>query len=235
MFADEIRRAVEASPRVKLPELAAVLWRAYGEGQVTEAEAESLSALIELKRIPPEKPVGAPRKAVGSRPRSDASMERRRRWAASGRIPPQIAAQFTLAEQAVLSVVTMETGKRGDCRLTHDHVAALAGVSRSTVKATLRRARDLGLVTIEERRSTAWRNLSNIVQIVSREWQAWMRLARREPAPGGGVKSPTTTNTKGFRKGEQAAPPSHVLNTATSRCRTHSGVSSYDSGHAVRS
>ncbi|WP_393958844.1 transcriptional regulator [Methylorubrum sp. POS3] len=194
---------------MKLPELAAVLWRAYGEGQVTEAEAESLSALIELKRIPPEKPVAAPRRPVGSRPRSDASMERRRRWAASGRLPPAIAAQFTLAEQAVLSVVTVETVKRGDCRLTHDHIAALAGVSRSTVKATLRRARDLGLVTIEERRSTAWRNLPNIARVVSREWQAWMRLVRREPTGGGGVKSSATTDTRGLRRGRQVASVTH--------------------------
>lgn len=31
MFADEIRRAVEAAPRVKLPEVAAVLWRAFAD------------------------------------------------------------------------------------------------------------------------------------------------------------------------------------------------------------
>lgn len=201
MFADEIRRAVEASPRVELPKLSALLWRALAEGQVTEAEAEALSAEIEARKVPPPKLVGAPRRAVGSRPRTDASMERRRRWAASGRLPPQIAAQFTLAEQAVLSVVTTETVKRGDCRLTHDHIAALAGVSRSTVKAALRRARDLGMVTIEERRSTAWRNLPNIVRIVAREWQAWMRLARREMTSGGGVKSSTTTNTRALREG----------------------------------
>jgi hypothetical protein len=39
---------------------------------------------------------------------------RRRRWAASGYLPPQIAARFTLAEQSVLSVISkqhMEHGK----------------------------------------------------------------------------------------------------------------------------
>ena len=40
MFADEIRRAAEAAPRCKLPDVAALLWRAFGAGQVTEAEAE---------------------------------------------------------------------------------------------------------------------------------------------------------------------------------------------------
>ncbi|MBL7590008.1 transcriptional regulator, partial [Escherichia coli] len=41
MFADEIRLAAEAAPRVKLPEVLTLLWRAYGAGQVTEAEAEA--------------------------------------------------------------------------------------------------------------------------------------------------------------------------------------------------
>lgn len=40
MFVDEIRRAIEASPRMKLPEVAALLWRAFGVGQITEAQAE---------------------------------------------------------------------------------------------------------------------------------------------------------------------------------------------------
>lgn len=194
MFADEIRRAAEAAPRVKLPEVTALLWRAFGAGQITEAEAEELSALIENRRAVPTLPE-ATRRCVGSRPRTDASMERRRRWAASGRLPPAIATRFTLAETAVLAVVTVETGKRGDCRMTLEHIAAVAGVSRSTVKAALRQARTLGFLTIEERRQSAWRSLSNVVRIVSREWLAWMRLARRASEPEGGVKSSTPTST----------------------------------------
>jgi hypothetical protein len=193
MFADEIRRAVEAAPRFKLPDVAALLWRAFGAGQVTEAEAEALSTLIETRKMVPAATAPA-RRPVGSRPRTDASMERRRRWAASGRIPPQIACRFTLAEQAVLAVVAVETVKRGDCRLYHDNIAALAGVSKSTVRVTLRRARDLGFVTIEERRSSAWRNLSSIVRIVAREWQAWNRLTRRSSGQGGGAISGRVAN-----------------------------------------
>ena len=202
-YAEEIRRQAEAAPRAGLPAVTAALWRAFGEGQVTEAEAEALSNLIETRRAPetgtpaaaPDRP-GSARRRVGSRPRTDASMERRRRWAAAGRLPPQLAARFTLAEAAVLAVVAAEAAKRGDCRLCHEHVAAVAGVSRTTVKATLRRARDLGLITIEERRAGAWRNLSNVVRIVSREWQAWMRLARRSPGARGGVESAPPTNTQ---------------------------------------
>jgi hypothetical protein len=181
LFADEIRRAVEASPRVRLPELAALLWRAFGQGQVSEAEAEEISARIEARKVVPAAAPAAAR--VGSRPRTDASMERRRRWASSGRLPPQLAARFTLAEQAVLAVVAAEVLKRGDLRLCHEAVAAIAGVSRSTVRATLRRARDLGLVEVEERRLTPWKSLPSIVRIVSAAWKAWNRLARRGRGP----------------------------------------------------
>jgi hypothetical protein len=193
MFADEIRRTVMAAPRVELPKVSALLWKAYAAGQVTEDEASELSELIEARKvIPVSKP--APRR-VGSRPRSSESMERRRRWVASGRLPPGIAARFTMAEAAVLAVVAVEVAKRGACTLTIGHIAALAGVSETTVRNALREARGLGLLTIEERRLTAWRNASNVVRIVSAEWQAWLRLGASQ---GGGCKSvnPTITDSR---------------------------------------
>ena len=72
--------------------------------------------MIEARRVcadiglPAPDRVGRPRRAVGSRPRTDTSMERRRRWAASGRLPPALAARFTLAEQAVLAMVAGRDG-----------------------------------------------------------------------------------------------------------------------------
>src|SRR6185436_20788806 len=113
MFAEQLRRAVEASPRVELARVAQLLWKAYAAGQVSEAEAQALSDLIEARRALPaaQKPL---QRRLGSRPRSPASMERRRRWAASGCLPPQIAARFTLAEQSVLAVIAAENRKRGD-------------------------------------------------------------------------------------------------------------------------
>ena len=183
MFADEIRVAVMAAPRVKLPDVAAVLWRAYADGLVSEAEAEGLSALIEDRKVVPAASVAAAalRKAVGSRPRSDESLERRRRWAASGRLPPALAARFTPGEIAVLAVVAAEVCRRGDCRLAVGHLAAVAGVSETLVRNALREARALGLVTLEERRVTAWRNDTNVVRIVSAEWSSWLKLAKGRP------------------------------------------------------
>src|SRR3954454_22838552 len=126
MFHDQLRRAVEASPRAELPAISALLWKAYAAGTVSESDAADLSAAIEARKALPAAPKPVQRR-FGSRPRSDASMERRRRWAVSGCLPPQIAAKFTLAEQSVLAVVSAEVRQSAACTLTIGHIAAVAG------------------------------------------------------------------------------------------------------------
>ena len=114
-------------------------------------------------------------------------------------LPPSLASQFTAAETAVLAVIAAEVLRHSACTLTIGHLAALAGVSETTVRNALRAARGLGLLTLEERRLTAWRNAPNVVRIVSREWQAWLRLrAPKGRALGGGCKlvHPTPTQEK---------------------------------------
>lgn len=194
MFADGIRRAAEAAARVELPAVSAAMWKAFAAGHVSEDEAEALSALIEAKKAVPVPAKAAPRR-IGSRPRTDVSLERRRRWAASGRLPPAIALQFTQGEVAVLAVVAVEVAKHGRCALAQGHLAAVAGVSVSTVKRAMRVARDLGLVEIEVRRVSAFRNDTNLVSVLSREWLAWMRLTRQ----GGGGQLGAGTNTHAYR------------------------------------
>src|SRR3954469_25902058 len=133
MFVEQLRRAVEGSPRVELVKGAGPLWRAYAAGHVTEAEAQSLSDMIEARRAIPAPPP-RPRLRVGSRPRTPESLARRRRWVAGGLLPPALAARFTLAETAVLAVIAGEVVRHGRCTLVIEHIAALAGVGRSTVK-----------------------------------------------------------------------------------------------------
>ncbi len=178
MFVEQLRRAVEASPRCELTKVSALLWKAYAAGQVSEAEASALSEAIELRKaLPaPQKPV---QRRFGSRPKTPASLERRRRWASAGALPPALASRFTLAEQAVLAVVSSEHQKQGRCTLPIDHIAALAGVGRTTVKNALREAQRQGLAGIQERRVSAWRNATNVVTITSTEWCSWLRMRRR--------------------------------------------------------
>ena len=197
MFADQLRAAITAAPRAELPTLSSLLWKAYAAGHVTEAEASEVSEAIAFKQALPAAPKPVPRRLIGSRPRSPGHMERRRRWAASGCLPPALAARFTLAEQAALAVVAAEHRRRGDCRLTNKEIADVAGVSITTVKNALRAARTINLISVEERRLSAFRNAPNIVRIVSPEWRAWLRL-------GGGGKSVPPSPTR--YKNQQARP-----------------------------
>jgi len=178
MFADQLRRAIEAAPRVKLADLSTGLWKTWGAGGVSDDEAQDLAQLIEARKaLPPtQKPV---QRRVGSRPRSPASMERRRSWAASGHLPPQLAARFTVGEIAVLAVIATEVRTKGSCRLHNGHLAALAGVSVTVAKNAIREARELGLLHVQERRLTAWRNDSNVITVRDPAWNAWLRLRRR--------------------------------------------------------
>ena len=211
MFVEQLRRAVEASPCAELPTVSALLWKAYAAGQVSEAEASALSEAIELKRAIPaaEKPV---QRRFGSRPKTPASLERRRRWAASGALPPALAARFTTAETAVLAVIAAEHVKQGRCVLTLDHIAALAGVGRSTVKRAMRAAQGLGFVRIEERRLSAWRNAPNVVTITSSEWTTWLRMRRRGVGSNSGLpripesKKGTSAQRDGLRAAKGQGP-----------------------------
>src|SRR3954462_10828530 len=221
MFVDELRRAVEASPRVELARVAQLLWKAYAAGQVTEAEASELSDFIESRRALPAaaKPAKPAQRRLGSRPRSPASMERRRRWAASGCLPPALAARFTLAEQAALAVVAAEHRKRGDCRLTNQEIADVAGVSITTVKNALRAARTINLLSVEERRLSAFRNAPNIVRIVSPSWRAWLRL---EGGGKSGPRSPTSYKNQRARPAKPArAAPTPMRGRAPHDQREH--------------
>jgi|EndMetStandDraft_5_1072996.scaffolds.fasta_scaffold10658_1 hypothetical protein len=204
MFANQLRDAIDRSPRAELAKLSAQLWKAYAAGLVTEEQASALSAGIEARKALPalQKPI--PRR-LGSRPRTGASMERRRRWAASGAMPPALAARFTLGEQAVLAVVAAEHLRHGRCTLVNDHIAALAGVSRATVKRALRAGQGLGFVRIKERREAAWRNAPNVVTIVSPEWGAWLKRRRKGSFWGVGFK-PDFPRLQEKKKAAELAP-----------------------------
>ncbi len=163
-------------------------------------------ALVES--TPDAKRAGKPVQArVGARPRTAASVERRRSLASQGWFPPAIAARFTVGEQAALAVVAQEVARHGSCCLFIEKIAVLAGVTRSTIKRALKEAHALGMIRIEERRLTGWRNDANVVSILDPAWLAWLRMrgrgegSRKEPARN------TKIQRKGFRSEEAAQAP----------------------------
>lgn len=198
MFVNELRHAIEAAPRCRLSEVAKVLWSAVAGGQIDEIDAEQLSNLIDARRV---LPMPVPARKSGTKPRTPTSIERRRRWAASGALPVGLAARFTVAEQAALAVVAGEVAAHGRCDLYVGHIAGLAGVSETVVRNALRAAKKFGLVAIEIRRVTAWRNESNLVTIVSPEWAAWLARGGRQ---GGCRSAPGTISSRSTRKAQQS-------------------------------
>jgi DNA-binding Lrp family transcriptional regulator len=145
---------------------------------------DAWNAIPDATFAPPARAKSLPRRHPREcrSPDRQRSLERRRRLALSGPLPPGLACQFTTGELAALRIIGDEWRTHGRCTLFIDAIAARAGVSRSTVKNAIRRARELGLVSVEERRATAFRNDSNVVRVISKEWRTWLAHGRRETA-----------------------------------------------------
>jgi hypothetical protein len=192
------------------------IWEHWAAGRLSDAQAQSLAESVEQRRrhvrgvdvlrvrapnvaaaakqrgqasyFPPK------RKAVVS-PDRQASLARRRRLAASGPMPPQLACRFTVGELAALRIVADEARDKGSCRLCLAEIAARAGVGVTTARNGLRYAARQGLVTIEERRRDKRPNLPNIVRIISRDWCAWIgRSGRRSHLPKDGTPAAACAN-----------------------------------------
>jgi hypothetical protein len=146
-----------------------------------------------------------PKRKESVSPDRRASLERRRLLAASGVMPPALAARFTTGELAALRIVADEARDKNACRLSLGEIAARAGVGITTARRALREAAGQGLVTIEERRRSRQRNLPNVVRIVSAEWRTWIARGARaavstpEPAEGGGRQKAGATDKHSYR------------------------------------
>jgi len=218
LFTDQIEAAIAHASPSSLVELSAALWKTHAAGGLPDDEAQRLAELIHARQTVAKTlrervggtgrplPLFAPRKPQKAPVRSVA-IERRRRLAASGPLPPALAVRFTTSEAAVMRIVGDECREKGRCVLPLDAIAARAGVGRTTAQNALRLARRLGMVEIEERRQTGAKNLPNRIVVVDREWSQWLA---RGPKKGIGFKNLSTTETQGFRgvrKAVSSSPP----------------------------
>ena len=213
MFALELRAAVEAAPRSSLAELSAALWKGFAAGALSEGEAEELSTLIEARRaVEKSAQIEHSTSATGklanlatiSRkpqrpPIRSAAIERRRRLAASGPMPPSLAVRFTTAELAALKIIGDDVRRSGACVLPIDAVAARAGISRTSAQNAIRQACRLGMLERQERRRKGANSLTNVLRVVDREWSAWLKRG----SAGGGLKSLSTTDNRSLSGGER--------------------------------
>jgi hypothetical protein len=165
-----------------LDNVARLTWRALAENCLAESEAGAISEAVQARRaslkgyaaLSLPKPPSARRRPVS--PDRKASIERRRRVAASGAVPSFLAHHFTPGETAALSVVAGEVRRRGRCEFCIDKIAALAGTCRTVIQNALRQARRLSLVNVVERRHAGRKSDTNVVEIISPDWLTWLRL-----------------------------------------------------------
>lgn len=195
MFHANMRGAIEnARTLAQMDELSRQVWQALAAEAVTDDQAQQLAEALHARRNAVRetvKPVGIPLGRVTlfpprrpqRAPDRIASLYRRRQLACSGPLPPVLASRFTAGQLAVLWIVGDEVAKNGTCGLCIDAIAARAGVCRRLAQVAVRLAEGDGLLTVQERRHQGRKNDPNVIRIISREWQAWLRRRPRSASP----------------------------------------------------
>jgi hypothetical protein len=187
-----------------LDHLSRRMWKEYGEGAISEDDAAFLSSCIDRRRPLGRTTAPGHARTVGTlagricgrftprqRPRSPdrkASRDRRRMLGGSSALPDNLRHHYTEGQRAVLCIVAGEIKRHGICDMPIDKIAALAGVCRTTVQTAMHEARRLLHIKIIERPRPGRKSLSNIVEVISPEWKAWLR---RGPSAARGIGSKT--------------------------------------------
>jgi hypothetical protein len=198
----------------QLDEIGRLLWKEYGNGKISDGDANYLTAIIERRRplSPPAVPwytkkLGrvasrfTPRQRQRS-PDRKASRDRRRTLGGSSALPDKLRRNYTEGQRSVLCIIAGEVKRCGVCDFPIDKIAALAGVCRTTVQSTMHEARRLGHIKITERPQLSRKNLPNVVEIVSPDWRTW---TRRGPSAARSIgsnppKMVSPTNNTDLRK-----------------------------------
>ncbi len=207
----------------ELQKASGLLWRANAASALSDEEVQFLAEAIEAK-VPKSVARGAigvvpyrfPKRHTPARPDRRNALRLKRRLAASGPMPPALAANFTTGELAALKVVADECRTKGSCRLYIDEIARRAGVRRTTVQNALRHAGPKrttakgevghGLLLVTLRPVDGQKNNTNIIEIVSPGWNAW--ITHRKPKPEGiGFKMPNREVFQGEERRTSAPKP----------------------------
>lgn len=145
------------------------------------------------------RPFRASRFTPRQRPRSpdrQASRDRRRRLGGSSALPDTLRHYYTEGQRAVLCIIAGEVKHHNVCDLPIDKIAALAGVCRTTVQTTLHEARRICHIKITERPVRGRKHLPNIVEIVSKEWRAWIKRGPSAHRPIGSKSTNLVSTTE---------------------------------------
>lgn len=134
-------------------------------------------------------------------PDREKSIRRRRQLAASGCMPPALAAQLTTSEQACARIIVDEIVTHGCFDRSLQELAARAGCCHKTAQRAVRRLSGgnhkitgLGWIKVEERPVDGRKHLTHIITIISPEWLMWIERGPIRPRSIGGHSCPTTVN-----------------------------------------
>lgn len=154
------------------PELAASVRRMAADSGLAERTAafESGRARTKPAHTFPRQPRQRPRS-----PDRRASRDRRRLLGGSSALPATLRHHYTEGQRSVLAIIAGEIKRRGICDMPIDKIAALAGVCRTTVQTTLHEAKRLKHIRVTERPVRGRKSLTNLIRIMSPEWEAWLR------------------------------------------------------------
>lgn len=194
MFATQLQSAIEGAYLHQLDHLSRDLWKAYEAELVGDDEAQRLAELIHSRREALREGQRSPHRAESVSPRRftifkprrlqrpaqrSKAIERRRKLAASGPLPPRLSGKFTTGAMAVLRVIADATGRNGaQCVKSVAEIAARAGVCHRLAQYTIRLAEAEGLIAVQERPQHGAPNLVNIVRIICADWLAWLKGKR---------------------------------------------------------
>lgn len=206
---DEITRAQSGE---QLDHVARWVWRGFGEGTICDEDANFLQDYIERRRPRNRatapgwgEPLAKPAGRVGSRfmprphrkrlsdPERTKRRHRKRMLGGSSAMPPNLRHCFTEGERAVLCIVAGEVKHHGVCDLSVKEIADRAGVDWTTTQNAIHEARRLGHVKVTERPQRGRKNLTNLVEVISAEWRAWIK---RGPSAARGIGSNFPENSR---------------------------------------
>src|SRR5207253_2796912 len=104
-------------------------------------------------------------------------------------------------ERAVLCIVSGEVKRQGVCDWPIDRIAAMAGVSRTTVQNALREAQRQLHVRIQHRPVPGRKSQTNVVYVIDREWRSWIRIG---PSMARSIGFKTVNPTKNIDRKKEA-------------------------------
>lgn len=204
---------------VDLDDFCRKLWKLHGQGTLDDDDAQALAGKVEVHRANLKKArsdgLAPPRSFFPQRPKSDLSRTEAAtggrdpvRWARKRRLGdgsvllPEFRGLFTEGERAALYIVISDWRQRGRCDCTVEEIGDRAGVGPTTVRNSLRKAAQLGIVRVVERRQWRAKNLPNLIKVIHAgqiEWTKKFRPNLGLKKYGTGFNKPTSSETYGLK------------------------------------